>query len=332
MYEWTKDMDYITDSRFTNFYDRTLDEYIERWQLQPDSIMLRKRHMNVPENFDANNSFHTCRGLASYVENFPGLTVGVDLIASLYAGFEAHATMEDITGDRKGARRDRKKAAQYQELLDEKWWDADSSYYQTFWTEEKKFYCGEGIPFLLWFGAVGQPERARASVADILSKDWNVENLSAFPALLYRLGYMEEAYGVLNRLPDVDRSDYPEVSFGVLEGLVCGLMGIAPSAKTNSVTTCLKSTDNKLVAEIDSLPVFKGYIKVRHSGSETSFMENRTGEDIVWNVSFMGDVAKVRANGREYRTVKKTDVKGNTISSASIPLPDGSGMTAEALR
>lgn len=54
-----------------------MNEYISRWKLQPEDIMSRSRYMNLPENFDLNNNFHTCRGLSSYVENFRRLTMGV---------------------------------------------------------------------------------------------------------------------------------------------------------------------------------------------------------------------------------------------------------------
>lgn len=132
MYEWTGDKDYLTDSCFVNFYDKSLNEYISRWKLQPENVMSRPRYMNQPENFDLNNNFHTCRGLASYVENFRGLTMGVDLIATLYAGFNASSQMASLLGNKEKAEKDKQMALAYRDILEKEWWCEDSAYYQTF--------------------------------------------------------------------------------------------------------------------------------------------------------------------------------------------------------
>ena len=39
MYVWTGDMTYINDPVFLNFYDRTVYEYVDRWDLSLDRIM-----------------------------------------------------------------------------------------------------------------------------------------------------------------------------------------------------------------------------------------------------------------------------------------------------
>ena len=36
MYDWTGDDDYISSPTFTNFYKRSTNEYIKRWDLSPD--------------------------------------------------------------------------------------------------------------------------------------------------------------------------------------------------------------------------------------------------------------------------------------------------------
>ena len=128
MYEWTGDKDYLTDSCFTNFYDKSLNEYITRWKLEPENVMARPRYMNQPDNFDVNNNFHTCRGLASYVENFRGLTMGVDLLASLYAGYNAHARIAALCGNEEQAQQDMLRALQYRDIMENQWWSEDSSY------------------------------------------------------------------------------------------------------------------------------------------------------------------------------------------------------------
>lgn len=90
------------------------------------------------------------QGLPSYVENFRGLTVGVDLLATMYAGFNAYAEMAGLTGDDVKMTKGRIQAEAYREILENRWWNPDSSFYQTFWTEDQKFHRGK--EFLLFFG------------------------------------------------------------------------------------------------------------------------------------------------------------------------------------
>lgn len=329
MYEWTGDTDYIHDYRMRNFYDKSVNEFVERWKLRPDCIMDRPQYMNMPDNFNPDYSFHTCRGLPSYVENFPGLTATVDLVGGLYAGYNAYARIATLAGDKKNARIASARAREYQNLLEKKWWDKENRRYNTFWTVERKFARGEGVPFLLWFDAVADNDRIRAGVADILAKkDWNIENRSYFPALFYRLGYNEDAYRELTTLPAADRADYPEVSYGVVEGIVGGAMGLRPSASEKSVSTLSRVAGH--TSEIKNVPALGGYISLRHEGIAASELENNTAMDLTWNASFAGNHPTVTANGKKYSTKVIKDARGNEISTASIDLPRGKKITARA--
>ena len=330
MYEWTGDRDYLTDSCFTNFYDKSRNEYVQRWKLEPENIMSRPRYMNQPENFDLNNNFHTCRGLASYVENFRGLTMGVDLVATLYAGFKAHSQMATLTGDNTTAQADMQKALAYQKVLEEQWWSEDSAYYQTFWTEDRTFHRGEGVPSVLRFNATENNARIQATVKDILSKEWNVENLSAFPALFYRLGYDKEAYDYLTALPQMNRCEYPEVSYGIVEGTVSGLMGIVPSASKNTIATCSR-LENDQEAKVENVPVLGGYITVKHTGNSLTEITNNTGKDLTWNASFVSNASTINADGKDYPANLSKDSKGNAIATASITLPAGQTLAAKTV-
>lgn len=326
MWEWTGDEDYIWNDTLQNFFQRSSRDYISQWKLQPDSIMQRERYMNVPADFMPDYSFHTCRGIASYVENFPGLTASADLIATLYAGEKAFARMAALVGDKKASKVAKSRAEAYRDLLETKWWNATENRYNTFWTEEREFAHGEGATFILWFGAVDDEIRVQAVVADLLSKEWNIENQSYFPAMLYRLGYDDEAYRYLNSLPKAERADYPEVSFGVVEGIVGGAMGLKPSASTRTIATLSHLQD--CTAEIRNVPVMGGYVTLCHEGQTESTLGNMTGRDITWEASFYGEHATIIANGEEYPTTIIHDAKGRKISIASIPLPHSTAISA----
>ena len=71
MYQWTGDAGYLTDPLFTNFYEKSVNEYVHRWALEPEKIMDRSPYMNQPEDFNPNNNFHTCRGTAFVCGEFP---------------------------------------------------------------------------------------------------------------------------------------------------------------------------------------------------------------------------------------------------------------------
>lgn len=331
MYEWTGDEAYLTDSTFTHFYDHSVTDYVERWQLQPERIMERPPYMNCPPAFDAANHFHTCRGLPSYVENLRGLTLGVDLLATLQAGFRAYAAMALWRGDVKRTLWAEERADAYRRLLDEQWWSEADQHYHTLLTAGGSYSHGEGAPFILWFNATDRMERQRATVKDILDTPrWNVENLSAFPVLFYRLGYPDEALRVLRQLPKENRSTYPEVSFGVIEGMTCGLMGIEPSALAGTVTTCPRFDRTDLMVQLDNVPLLGGCISVRHEGNRSTTLTNRTGCDLTWIASFGGELQEVTCRGKNYPVVHRVEVSGRTVSQAEIPLPAGSTLTAVA--
>lgn len=328
MYEWTADEDYLRDSTFTYFYDKSMNEYVKHWMLEPENIMDRPRYMHQPENFDINNNFHTCRGLASYVENFRGLTLGVDLLASVYAACESYSQMASINGDEVTAQKYHDKAQSYSDIIENRWWSDENQYYYTFWTEEHEFYRGEGVPFLLWFNVIKDNKRITASISDILSKEWNVENLSAFPVILYRLGYDEEAYKYLVSLPTLNRCEYPEVSYGLIEGCTVGLMGIQPMASKNSLSTCSHIAGEEEV-QIKNLPLWSGYITLKHVGKKSSCLTNNTGRELIWNVSFIGEYSSIEINGEKYIPVTSKDCRGNIVSTVKYHIKDKQSATAK---
>lgn len=322
MYQWTGDRIYLDDPSFVCFYEKSVNDYIQRWMLSPEQIMDRPLYMNSSANFDPNNPFHVCRGLASYVENFPGLTVSADLLSALYAGYKAYAEICHLKGDKVAGKRHEAIAQQYRDLLETKWWDVARHRYHNFWTSNRDFHQGEGSSYILWFNTTDNPERIRYTVQQLLSQQWNVETLSYFPATLYPLGYEKQAYNYLNSLPQQDRASYPEVSFGIIEGIAGGVMGIRPSASEKQIQTqsrLLKETDS---AEMKNVPVFEGTIDVRHEGKKTSQLRNRTGATIHWRASFTGSHETIYNNDKKFKATIVTDNMGNVTSYTDIIVPD----------
>lgn len=332
LYEWTGDNEYIRGADFVSFYDKTVNDYVKRWQLEPEHIMDRPQYMNTDSlQFDASNSFHTCRGLPSYVENIPGLSVGIDLLATLSAGHDAYSRLSSL-GGRPIAQGHKAKATagKYRAIIDSLWWDGSKNHYNTAKLHKGGFTRGEGVPYLLWFDAIKDQNRKRLAIEDITGKDWNVENLSHFPKLLYGLGYDKKAYKYLLELPSTSRAEYPEVSFGVVDGCIRGAMGFEPSFSEKKVATLSRIDNPDADSSISNISVFGGYMNLRHKGNSFSEITNNTSHRLSWTASFKGDFNSISINGRNY-TIKKTrDFYGNIISSAEVMLNPGEKLSATA--
>lgn len=314
LYQWTGDVTYLRDAKFVNFYQKSLNEYVERWDLQVEKIMNRPRFMNSPENFDKNNMFHACRGLPSYVESMPGITVSADLLSTIYAGIKAYSQMALIEGDGVESGKYEALANQYKALLKDLWWDETNKCFYSLKTEDNKFHSGEGQTYVVWFNATDDVDRIKATVDNLLNSNLNVENLSHFPALFYRLDYWQQAYDLLLKLPTVNRCEYPEVSYGVVDGIVGGLMGINPEASLGRITTMPRLTDKTQWAKIENVPVFDGFITVRHDAKVSSEFTNNTSKTLIWRASFLGQYPNVKVKGNVFETILSVDKMGNNYS------------------
>lgn len=321
LYEWTGDEAYLKDEVLTNFYKLSLNEYVARWRLEPENMLLRRQHMNVKP--ETEEHYLETRGLPSYVENFPGLTNSSDLIASIYGGFDAYSKMLKVLGQTAESEKYQMLAEEYRQHLEENWWSDEINAYHTFWTKDQTFANGEGLTYMLWFNAAQQPDRIRGTVAKMMERtSWNIENTSHFPLLWYRYGYTEEAYEILRDVSTMYRSDYPETSYGMIEGIVSGTMGIVPSASQKRVTTLPKiKGDNYLQA--DNVPMLGGYVSVRHDGNTQSKLTNNTPGELTWEAAYMGKVQGITVNGATQEVKTRTDIMGNTISYVEVKLPAG---------
>ena len=85
-YLWTADAAYVKDPLFLNFYDRTVNDYVKRWDKDGDG---------VPESYRE----YGHRGIGSYDEDLEfHLLVGADLVAAQAAAYSAYAAIAEIRG------------------------------------------------------------------------------------------------------------------------------------------------------------------------------------------------------------------------------------------
>jgi hypothetical protein len=331
LYLWTGNKYYINDPAFIRFQEKSVGEYIDSWVLSADSLLNRPSHPNAPIPFNENDSFHRCRGLPSYSEGVPNLKTGADLVAALYRGLITYAAILAEKGQKKEAALYTQKAERYRQRLEADWWDEQNARYYTYYSNAGKFGKDEGETFLLWFDALKNTTRVKKTIEHIASKTWNVENTSYLPLLFYKNGYWDKARSYILYLSDSStaRREYPEVSFGVIEGIVQGLMGVVPDAQTNTISTVYKmnSTGN---AGIKHLALIHTMVDIAHINNHQSVITNTGKQSFKWKAMFYGRYRLAYANGISLSIKKKTDPQGRVISFVEVIVKPGKKINVKA--
>ena len=199
-----------------------------------------------------------------------------------YAGYMAAAEMSGLNASLPDGKILSEQAARYRAMIDDRWWDSANGRYHTFYTESGEFAYGEGIPFALWFGIVQDADRKAHCFRTILSHDWNIENLSYFPAMLIDEGYIADGYRLIKEMPGKNRSEYPEVSFALVEAIVRSSMGLAPEVVGRTLTTEYRLEDDATEMTVENVPMFDGTVDVAHRGCYGSTLRNNTASSITW--------------------------------------------------
>lgn len=315
LYLWTGDTTYIAAPAFKNFFQRSMHEYIQRWQLEPGALLSRPTYPNATVHFNEADDFNRCRGLPSYSEGVPGIKMGVDLVAAIYRAMQSYAALLQWQGMANEATPFLKKARQYQQHIDKHWWDESAQQYNTYYSKDNQFGKTEGETFLLWFDALNEGVRKQKTLQRLISGQWNVENLSYFPLIMYQNGNPNKGYEYILYLTDpaTKRREYPEVSFGVVKGIVEGIMGMEADARYNRISTLYRhtKTSESMVADV---PVLGTVISLTHKGESISILENKGNKKIVLRASFNGATKQLYA-GKKRLQAKQQQVQGGKIIS-----------------
>ncbi len=327
LYEWTGNKAYINGETFDKFFQLTLNQYIERWQLQADKIMDRPAFMNLkPETV----KYKYARGIPSYDESQDDIAVSGDLLGMIYNGFKTYSNILKLRGDTGESEKYAGKAAGYRHLIDSLWWNEDSRSYSAFYKSNKKFSTGgiSNSEFLLWYSVIEDPARITSSLRDIANSQ--VEVLSYLPMLFYRYGLNAEGYHYLTKIYHDKRRMYPEASSGAIEGIVRGLMGVEPCASENRIATCPKLANGKESVTVENIPVFSGLISVRHDSPAKSTFANKSENAVTWRATFQGSFQNIMVNGKSATAEHFKDAIGNIHSYIDITVGARSQITAEA--
>jgi len=255
------------------------------------------------------------------------LKMGVDLIASLSRGMQTYADMLRVEGKTAEASAFDQKAEQYRRHIENNWWSEKEDKYFTYYSSKGVFGYTEGETFLLWFDVLKDTTRTRKTIDQILARDWNMENQSYFPYVLGQYGYPEQIRGQILHLTDpaTKRREYPEVSYGAVQGVVQGIMGIDADVRVNRITTLFngRAADTHT---IENLPVLQRKISVTE-GAKTATLRN-AGPALQWRVMFAGKHPFIMVNGAR-RKASRMVVKGSrTVSFLDVTVPANQQLVA----
>jgi hypothetical protein len=106
-----------------------------------------------------------------------------------------------------------------------------------------------------------------------------LETQSYFPEVAYRYGYHTDAYAALQHLfsPTLSRREYPEVSYGVLDAIVRGMIGLSAQADHGRLVTISRLDDHISWVAVDDLPVLDNRIELCHIGNVETQLFNKQG-------------------------------------------------------
>jgi len=137
--------------------------------------------------------------------------------------------------------------------------------------------------------ALHDTARTRRTIDHLASRHWNMENNSYLPYLYYREGRWDTARSTLLCIadPTTKRREYPEVSFGVVQAVVLGLMGVDPLPDGKTVTTLYRSHGPDS-AWLTGLPILGTNLDIRHSSPFETTVANTGKRPVIWRALFYG--------------------------------------------
>jgi hypothetical protein len=347
MYVWSGDLSYINDPVFQNFYDRTVQDYVDRWDLGLGRVMKRQRRMNVPGPPDGRTKFQISRGIPGYDEGNPNYVLGVDLLNAQYAAYLAYGRFQELLGNRPAAQAFLKKAAEVRNLVNTSFWDEAGQFFYSHVGPEHKLE-GRGGQDLLYRDIADDGPKVKSVLDATLGairknpSGRSVEGQSHQAEILYRYGVPDVAYAQMMDLTREGRSrrEYPEVSFSVIGAMVTGLMGITVDPVSPFQAATERGFVDRIVrtlpglgaigwAELRNLPIRANEVAVRHEAGRKTVFTNQSGPALIWQAAFDGSHETLLVDGQPVRARMEKRPVGRTVSSARVTVGAGGTVTVE---
>ena len=320
-WEWTGDTAWLADPTLAEFYRRSLDDYVERWDADGDGIM------ESPESAGI-------RGIPTYWEGEgPRAATGGDLVAAQYAANRAHAGMlraRDRPGDVSGAEKREAEAARLRALYNDRWWSAELGRFYGAILPSGEFDTTH-VPsmqiFPLYFEIVA-PERADR-LFEGLVPGVNVEENSYLAEAHYRYGRDAEAFDFLlaQMDPGLERRDYPENPFTAVGGVVRWLAGVRPLASERIVETRSRLPRDVEWLELAEVPVLDGSLRLWHEGRGSTRLTRESGSWSRWRAVFAGPHDVLFVDGEPIAASQRRTMTDEVESFVILDLEQGETRT-----
>jgi hypothetical protein len=326
LYNWTGNKEYINNADLNNFYELSLNEYVDHWDLGHTKVAKRDRTMHLQKPAKGKKwRFGNKRGIPTYNEGGRGETLlGIDMTASLVAAYKAYSKILILQGKTNEAERFMMLAKKEQQFLNDFWWDSNKGKYRSILYADNTFdyfMVGRDLAFshyILYYNSISDPVKIKSLVDDYV-ENYNkliVELKSYLPIIFYENGRSDIANKMLVELcsPENKRRDYPENSYTVIEHFTRGLMGIEADVATNSITTLSRIESQNDWGKISNVPILGTSISVKHKGNTKTTFTNNGTSTIVWNVRIQGKHTHLFVNGKKLAATISDDGSFSFIS------------------
>jgi hypothetical protein len=280
---WTGDRTYF-DSVFSNFYDRTVTDYVAAWGRNRQGVMESSPAVRP-------------RGIPSYYQEEPRPEIGADLVAAQYKGYLVYAAIQEQKGtlgslSRKLSEEYLEKAQALRTLYNAEWWDPARNRFYSLLLPDRTYYSGyvaDANTFGLLFGVPTDGRKTEAAL-DCLEKNRPAfdQTLSYFPEILFQYGRNGAAYHHLLELaaPDFRSREMPEVVFAIAGAVVTGLAGVSPDAPHNTLETLSRLPKEAEWVRLSRLPILANEVAIYHHGTTETTVTNQAGPPFQWKAAF----------------------------------------------
>lgn len=309
LYKWTGNKEYLNNPDLINFYELSLNEYLDHWELGSSETLSRSRSLHSPENPEKSR-FGNKRGIPTYNEGGQGETLlGIDMTASIVAAYKAYSEMLALRNDLPQSLKYAEKAQQEQEFLDEFWWDTEKQAFRSIMYGDGNFdyfMVGENqafLHYLFYFDAIQDDSKIQDLVGKYEANFGKliVELKSYLPIIFYE----NDKTSIANKMI-IDlcshlntRRAYPENSYTVIEHITRGLMGIDANAALNEFITLSRLEKANEWAEMMNVPLLSNKVGVEHFGKTKTIAHNINGGTIKWTAKMPGLHEFLFVNGKK---------------------------------